>query len=731
MSIAITPEQLALRDVVRSWAERSGARAVARANADVVIEGTATPDLPAGWSDLAELGLPGIHVPEEYGGAGHQVEDLAVAVEELGYALAAEPLWPTALASLCLLDQPDAPAAKALLPELADGSTPAAVAFGGGPVLGAGWARLVLLPVSESSYAAFDASTLTVTPARGLDVTRAIGTVSGTGSVPDDRLLEGLTGDRVHALAVTLGAAEAAGIAGWCVDTATAYAKTREQFGRTIGSFQAIKHLCADMLARAELARAAAWDAGRSVNDGAEHVLAAAVAAVVALEAAVDNAKDCIQVLGGIGYTWEHDAHLYLRRAVTLRQLLGPTSRWRSRAAGLARDGVRRHLTLDLGDAAAGARAEARAALQQVDGLAPDEQRQRLAETGFLLPHWPKPWGRDANAAEQLVIAEEFEAAEVKQPDLVIGSWAVPTIIAHGSDAQRERFVLSTLRGDISWCQMFSEPGAGSDLASLRTRAARTEGGWLLNGQKVWTSLARQADWAICLARTNPDAEPHQGITYFLVDMKTPGLDVRPLRELTGRALFNEIFLTDVFVPDECVVGEVDNGWPLARTTLANERVGMASGSTMGRTVEDLVAIVNGLGLADDAVVNDRLGEFVCGGQVLVLLGVRATLRQLSGIDPGAVSSVRKLAAMHHTQESREYALELLGASGAVEEGFAAGPIIGFLMTRQLTIAGGTSQVLRNVIGERILGLPRDDHPTKSRAKQATSRGSRNSSESP
>jgi alkylation response protein AidB-like acyl-CoA dehydrogenase len=708
MSIAITPEQLALRDAVRTWAERSDARASARANAEVVIEEAVIPPLPDGWQSLAELGLAGIHVPDEHGGAGQHVEDLAVAVEELGYALAAEPLWPTALASLCLLEVADSPLAKALLPELAEGAKPAAVAFADGPVLGAGWAQLVLVPTSDKSYAALDASSVTVTAVKGFDVTRALGTVTHD-AVPDDRVIDGLSTKRVHALATTLAAAEAAGIAGWCVDTAVAYAKTREQFGRTIGSFQAIKHLCADMLGRAELARAAAWDAARSVYDGDEHELAVAVASVIALEAAVDNAKDAIQVLGGIGYTWEHDAHLYLRRAVTLRQLLGPTSTQRAQAAALARGGVRRHLTLDLGDAATDEREAARAALAAVKDQQPEEQRRLLAETGFLVPHWPKPWGRDANAAEQLVIAEEFEAAGVKQPDLIIGSWAVPTIIAHGNDAQRERFVLPSLRGEITWCQMFSEPGAGSDLASLRTRATRTDGGWLLNGQKVWTSLARQADWAICLARTNPEAEPHQGITYFLADMKTPGLDVRPLRELTGRAMFNEIFLTDVFVPDECVVGEVDGGWPLARTTLANERVGMASGSTMGRTVEDLVAVVNGLGLQDDAVVNDHVGQFICEGQVLVLLGVRATLRQLSGTDPGAMSSVRKLVAMTHTQNTREYALQLLGPAGAVEEGISAGVSMGFLMTRQLTIAGGTSQVLRNVIGERMLGLPRDD----------------------
>jgi alkylation response protein AidB-like acyl-CoA dehydrogenase len=710
MTIAITPEQLALRDAVRSWAERSKAREAARAYATASLDQNFAADLPAGWSGLVELGLPGIHLPEEYGGAGMHVEDLAVAIEELGYQLAAEPLWATALASLCLLQAPDSAAAKALLPDLADGSTTAAVVLGdGAPVIGAGAARVYVVPV-DGSYAVVDAGAVTVTTAKGLDPSRAIGTVGFDATTIDaDRRIDGLTPQRVHDLAVTLAAAEAAGIAGWCVDAAVSYAKVREQFGRTIGSFQSIKHMCADMLARAELARAAAWDAARAVNDGVEHELAAAVAAATALDAAVDNAKDCVQIHGGIGFTWEHDAHLYLRRSLTLRQLMGPVRDARRRAVELARDGVRRHLTLDLVDIAIDERAAVREALAAVKDLDPAEQRKQLAPTGFLVPHWPKPWGRNANAEEQLVIAEEFASEGIKQPDLVIGSWAVPTIIAHGSDDQRERFVLPSLRGEITWCQMFSEPGAGSDLASLRTKATRTDGGWLLNGQKVWTSMAQRADWAICLARTNPEAEEHQGITYFLVDMKTPGLDVRPLRELTGNALFNEIFINDVFVPDENVVGDVDGGWPLARTTLANERVGMSSGSSMGNSVEDVLALSEKLGLTDDALVNDKLGGFLCQGQAQALLGVRATLRQLSGTDPGAMSSVRKLVGMHHTQDVREYALELVGASGAVQDGVAERLALGFLMTRQLTIAGGTSQVLRNVIGERILGLPRDD----------------------
>ena len=205
------------------------------------------------------------------------------------------------------------------------------------------------------------------------------------------------------------------------------------------------------------------------------------------------------------------------------------------------------------------------------------------------MPHWPAPWGRDASPLEQLVIDEEFSAARVRRPHLAVGAWALPTIIVHGTDAQQERFVPPTLRGELTWCQMFSEPGAGSDLASLTTRAVRTDGGWSLTGQKVWTSLAHFADWGIGLARTDPSAPRHEGIGCFLVDMKTPGIDVRPLRELTGAAMFNEVFLYEVFVPDDCVVGDPTAGWQAARTTLANERVSMGTGSSMGPGVEALL----------------------------------------------------------------------------------------------------------------------------------------------
>ncbi|HVT20108.1 MAG TPA: acyl-CoA dehydrogenase family protein, partial [Mycobacteriales bacterium] len=253
-----------------------------------------------------------------------------------------------------------------------------------------------------------------------------------------------------------------------------------------------------------------------------------------------------------------------------------------------------------------------------------------------------------------------------------------------------------------------SEPGAGSDLASLSTRAEPTDGGYLINGQKVWTSLAKQATHGILLARTSPgkDGDRHHGISYFLLDMSTPGIDIRPLRELTGAAMFNEVFLDNVFVPSDCLVGEVDGGWRLARTTLANERVSMASGSAFGIGVESVLKLLKDREV--DQVTLDHTGHLVAEAQSLALLGMRSTMRVLAGGERGSESSLRKLAAAEHEQRVQEFGIELLGGEGATLAGDAYMWGMGFLSTRCLTIAGGTSEVQRNVIAERLLGLPRD-----------------------
>jgi 3-oxochol-4-en-24-oyl-CoA dehydrogenase len=528
MSIAVTEEHQALAEAVRRWAADRCPPAVPRALLDADAE-TASPV----WDGIAAQGWLGLHVAEEHGGAGYGLEEAAVVLEGLGRAMAPGPVLPTVLAAEVVQRHASAALRKEVLASLADGSAAAAAAWsadgvraeasadgwvlsGTAPrVLGAGLADVLVLgalgPDGEV-WVVLDVTDVTVRPLRSVDATRRVADVvlDGVG-VGADRVLEGTTAAEVADLAATLLAAEAAGVAAWCLDTATAYARTREQFGRVIGQFQAVKHRCADMLVAVEQARAVAWDAARAAADPGQRPLVAAVAAAVAPEAAWRCAKDAVQVLGGIGFTWEHDAHVYLKRATAVRQLLAGPGPWRARTATLALGGDRRRLDLDLGDAAVGLRAEVRAVAESVRDLGWREQRTVLADGGWLAPHWPAPYGRGAAALEQLVIDDEFRAAGVHRPHLQIGAWVVPTLIAHGTPAQRERFVGPTLRGEISWCQMFSEPGAGSDLAALSTRAERVEGGWSLTGQKVWTSLAQQADHAICLARTGPPGHAAEG----------------------------------------------------------------------------------------------------------------------------------------------------------------------------------------------------------------------------
>jgi len=463
-------------------------------------------------------------------------------------------------------------------------------------------------------------------------------------------------------------------------------------------------------LCRVELARAAAWDAARATLDPEAGSLVAATAISLALDAAFENAKDCIQVLGGIGFTWDHEAHMYLKRAISLRAQLGPSSAWRVRACRLAADGTRRELAVDLGADAEAIRAELRAFLAEVKDLPSDQQRRKVADAGYLAPTWPKPWGRDANAAEQLVIDEEFRAAKVARPGLMVGSWALPPLIVYGTKEQQERWIPPTLYGEISWCQLFSEPGAGSDLASLSTRATKIEGGWLLNGQKVWTSMAHMADWGILLARTNPEAAKHDGISCFMLDMKhTEGIDVRPLRELTGESMFNEVFFDDAFIPDDCLVGDEHDGWRAARTTLANERVFMGGGLSLGYGLEKMLQLLEERGLSDDALVLDSVGSLVTTAHALSCLGFRLTLAALAGADPsGSEASVRKLLGVLHDQRVQEVGLGLLGVDGAIADGDGLTWSRGFLFNRNLTIAGGTSEIQRNIVAERVLGLPRD-----------------------
>jgi alkylation response protein AidB-like acyl-CoA dehydrogenase len=758
MGLGLSSEHLDLAEAVRRWSDRHCPAGSARAAAagrpgpphaepgdGPEAGGPAGPDAAPAWYNgtlrplLAEQGLLGLHLPEAHGGQGYGITELAVALEELGRALVPGGYLPTVLASAVLASA--GPAAgnepQKLIAGLAGGSVTGAVSLAPGlagragprdglildgtssPVLGASLADLVILPARTDQgevWAAVDTAGLEVTELDSLDLTRPSAQVSAEGVfVPADRILTGLSTVTASTLAATLFGAEACGIADWAVRTAAEYAKIRHQFGRPIGQFQAVKHRCAWMLTAAEQAAATVWDAARAnqpATDGTpgrEAEFAAAVAAAVAVDAAVNCAHECIQVLGGIGYTWEHDAHLYYRRALSLRALLGPSREWARRAADLALDGVSRPIQVDLPAAAEPLRAEVREELATLAALEPPARTERLAGDGWLTPHLPRPWGRGAEPLEQVIIAQEMKAAGLRGPALFIGAWVIPALVQYGTPEQQQRFLPPTLRGEIIWCQLFSEPGAGSDLAGLSTRAERVDGGWRLTGQKIWTSLAKEAAWAICVARTDPAAPKHEGITYFLVDMKTPGVTVRPLREITGDAMFNEVFLDGVFVPDRHVVGEINGGWRVARTTLANERVSLSQSWTFGCGVPELLDAVRHLGREPGQSLLEQAGRLVSEGHAIALLGIRVTLKQLSGTEPGATGSVRKLLSMRHAQQIAEACWSMQGADGAL----ASAPWTRqTLFTRALTIGGGTTDIQLNIIGERILGLPRDPEPT-------------------
>ncbi|MFJ1858021.1 acyl-CoA dehydrogenase family protein [Streptomyces anulatus] len=745
--IGITEEHRALAHSVRGWLARAAPPGDVRKLLDA--ESPAVPGVrPAHWEALAAQGLTGIHLPEAYGGGGGGLLDLAVVLEEAAYASLPGPYLATALTS-AVLRHAVAAGAGALggpLRELAEGERTAALALAPGtltatpaegghrldgaapPVLTAGAADLLLLPAATADgerWFLVDAGAegIAVRPHRSVDPTRPTAEVRADAvPVPAHRVLP-LDSALVADLAAVLLAADACGSAARSLDTAVEHATVREQFGRPIGAFQAVKHLCSDMLVRLEQARALTWDAARAADEagaagsGGEPArpdvagpgvrgLAAALAAATAPEAAYTCAKDAIQILGGIGFTWEHDAHLQLRRAVLARQLLGTADTHRLRAARLAEAGARRELALELPAEAAGHRAEARPHLAAARGLTPAGARRALAGTGYAAPHLPAPYGLDAGPVRQLAIQQESREQGIRLSDLSIATWVVPSLIAYGTEEQRERYLPATLRGDLQWCQLFSEPDAGSDLAALRTRAVRTDEGWRITGQKVWTSAARTADHGILLARTDPDAPKHRGLTYFLVDMKNAeGIDIRPLKEITGEALFNEVYFDDVLLPADAVVGEVGGGWRVARDTLGNERVHMADQMTFDSGLEALIARSAGL----DEATRTRIGALAAEAHALACVQLRTTLQQVSGREPGAGASVRKLVQTLHQQKVAELTLELLGPDGAVDEPAAGRRALhGFLMSRCLTIAGGTTQIQLNVVAERILGLPRD-----------------------
>jgi 3-oxochol-4-en-24-oyl-CoA dehydrogenase len=347
----------------------------------------------------------------------------------------------------------------------------------------------------------------------------------------------------------------------------------------------------------------------------------------------------------------------------------------------------------------------------------PSPTGRELAEAGYVAPHWPRPWGLDADPIHQLVIDDELARAGVKRPSNPIGiGWAGPTILHAGTEAQKDRHLTPLLSGEEIWCQLFSEPGAGSDLASLSTRAVQDGEEWVVNGQKVWTSLAHMARWGILIARTDPDVPKHEGITYFICPMDAPGIEIRPLIEMTGAHMFNEVFLGEVRIPAANVVGPVGGGWTLAKVTLGNERVSLSSGGAlwgMGPSTADLLDVVRRAGGVSEPVVRQRVAALHIEAELLRLIRLRTVTAAIRGEQPGPEASIRKILADEHGQRIMELAKDLTGTGGMLTD---RGPFgdqpemwhYGYLFAPALTVGGGTGEVQRNIIAERVLGLPHD-----------------------
>ncbi len=782
MNFDFSDDQNLLRAEVRKYLAGESPLAVARE----VLEAGGTHSASV-WQGLVDLGATALMLPDDGGGSGLGALELCVVAEEIGRQLGAVPLASTLyLAAQVLLLGASAQQQRRWLAPVARGSIGTFAApldgvlegvalprFEDGRLHGsvelvpdgaiAQWAVVLatdacgrlLWVVSDLSHGVvrgllatldpskpFAAWTFEATPAEPLD------------SVPDALRLLARVRDRAAVLLAfeQLGAADAA------LEMAAAFARERRAFGRTIGSYQGIKHKLADLYNGNQLARVhcyyGAWAlaADAATAEGAPELAAAAAAARVSSgEAATQAAHEGLHVHGGMGFTWAMDCHLFLRRARQQAVLLGHGDAWREQLAvelerRVAASGAvaavrpaRAAGSMDFDDSPeeAAFRAECRAWLDAhakpksggeilYRPEASGEQRMadarawqaRKAVAGFGAITWPKALGgRGGTPVQELIWRQEESRYDVPTGTFAVSlGMVMPAVLAHASDEVRARHVGPALTGEHLWCQLLSEPGAGSDLGMVRTRAERcTDGrdGWLLNGQKVWTSLAQFAQYGLVLARTNPGVPKFDGLTSFFIDMQSPGVTVRPIRQPSGEADFNEVFLEDVFVPDAQRVGAEGAGWKVTLTGLMSERVsfGGVLPADLWRTLARLMLetpFQNGPALRDGRF-RERLVEFYLMAQGIWLLQCRALTALGKGRAPGPeMSGVKNLVAQA-AQTFARIAIDLQGPkgvlSGASRGGDAAMIERLWFGAAGMRIAGGTDEIVKNSIGERVLGL--------------------------
>ncbi|MCW2649506.1 MAG: acyl-CoA dehydrogenase domain protein [Mycobacterium sp.] len=718
MPLAITEEHRALADVARSMVSgRAGTTGARRVLLDRETGRRWWSD-DGLWKEIVSTGWLGLHIDEEFGGQGYGLPELTIVLEQLGRAAIGGPFLPTVAASSVIAEVGTDEQRRRWLPRLVSGDlvagivtapttsvvkqTDSAISAEAAAALGEPGTDVFLLRVGDDLVLIEAGDAVSTRDIDSVDRLLRPITVLSLSSAPVAELFEGAASCAARTIAL-LGAAEAVGGLAACTEMATAYAATREQFGRPIGSFQAVKHHCGNMLVDTELAVAVTWDAARARGPEAE--LAVTMAAAHVLPAYQRAALQNVQVHGGIGYTWEHDAHLYVRRATVLLAFMGGPDALRDKVFGLQSSGLRRGHSVELPPEAEQYRQAAQEFRAGLERTGTAERPALWARSGYLQPHWPRPFGRGADSVEQLIIEEVLDGLD--KPSLGLGEWVVPTLLQHGSTEQIERLIWPSLEGELRWCQLFSEPGAGSDAAAVATRAKRVDDGWLVTGQKVWTSDAMNCQRGLATVRTDADAPKHKGITAMIIDLADPGVDIRPLKEITGETLFNEVFFNEVFVPDHDVVGAVNAGWTVAMATFGNERVSIAGGSvTMGAGA--LIDLLLRYRPADGGLARD-VGALLVEAYALAALNLRRAARAVFDTGPGIEGNIAKLFGAEHAQRVAELAMRIGGV--AVLTGREAEVVHDYLFSRCLTIAGGTSEIVRNLIAERILGLPRDPAP--------------------
>lgn len=748
----------AVRAVCDKYAKPEQVLAAAYENSDV--------DDSELWSVLRQqVGVAAIAVPEHLGGAGYGTVALGVVAHELGRTLAPVPFLSSAVLSAGLLADVHEMSSFAAhrLSDLSDGTRTASAILtaDGGPwspdtvpfaahrdgedwrvtgtarhVLGGASADdLVLVAATADGLALFvvDPAGVALTTERSLDGTRPLATVVCT-HAPAVRIasagVEEIVARNVtRALAVL--AAEQVGACERLLELSTEYARTRIQFGRPIGAFQAVKHRCADMLVNIEWARSASQAALQAFDDEvttAETEWRASMAKAVCSEALRDAAHANIQIHGGIGFTWENSANLYVRRARSDEALFGlPSRHWdvlsaHIRAMNFSPDVGDPDTTSGIGGAPT--TQELRSRIREfltaapkptglrnygptptADDVEPGRTWHRyLADHGYACLHWPtEHGGADTSVLHQAIFAEECARAGVpRQLGITAIDLVGPVLIAYGSDDQKQRHLEPIRLGEHIWTQLFSEPGAGSDLAGIRTKAQRTESGWRVDGQKVWSSAANSAVFGLLLARTGPDA--HSGLSMFIVPMDADGVTVRPLKQIDGESKFNEVFLDSVDLAESALIGEVGQGWKIAMLTLGRERLTLGSQAVgMFQRHARMTEAARNRGLLDETLERS-LTRLWARMWLLRFTWERAVA---DGDTASAAFSVLKLMTSETDRDLGDLATEVLGTDVCVDPG-ADELVRQMLVGRAQTILGGTSEIQRNILGERVLKLPKE-----------------------